>query len=127
MNWKSNPASSRYVTLESDLILNQITYKALNTATIIVAAVFFVLHFFRIPKDLSNALKMIVLVTAKYLLADFISLIRLAKFPVTSIWDTTANRTFFFFFGKKFSGRMFPLALLSILNVFQLNFKASSP
>lgn len=98
MNWRSNPASSRYVTLESDLLLNQITYKALNTATIIVAAVFFVLHFFRIPKDLSNALKMIVFVIAKYLLADFVSLIRLAKFPVTSICDTTANRNFFFFF-----------------------------
>ena len=40
MDWKSNPASSRYVTLESDLILNEIMHKALNRATITSAVAF---------------------------------------------------------------------------------------
>ena len=67
---------------------------------------------------------MITFLIVKYLLADLTSLIRLAKFSVTWMCDTAASRKSVcnFFFGRKY-----PQRLLSILNVFQLDVKASAP
>lgn len=91
--------------------------------TIIFAIFCFAMVFFLISKGFNNVLKMIPFIKICWLI--FSSLIRWAKSSsLTNIWHyhkkeiTVCN---FLFLG------MYHLPLLSIFNVFQLNFKASSP